>query len=256
MRIINNFPERGGKMSFCTNCGNWLEQDEVFCAECGEPKKTSGNGISKNAEVTEKIVDSNEDDLSSRTIKAKKRFPFILVMVLAVLFLVGGSAVYIYITDTNLYEIQALVLSYLGIEEDPRTAYEDSGSVRVGEKEDFAEKGQNGVEGKTDENNEKDIEIEKDQNHDGLNDIEDQEKNYYVSIGSDSSLFLRETPGSDDEPEDDILAKLERNEKVGIMDKYDGLIEEDGYVWWKVSALTSEQEGFVASEYLSKEKEE
>lgn len=79
---------------------------------------------------------------------------------------------------------------------------------------------------------------------------------YYVSVKHDSLLYMRQTPGSDGKPDDDVVGELSRRDEVKVLDKHDDSLEEDGYTWWEVYDSKGEQEGWVASEFLSDEKVE
>jgi len=83
---------------------------------------------------------------------------------------------------------------------------------------------------------------------------EEKEERYYVSVEG-SYLHMRKTPGTEDKPDDDIIARLEHNEEIEIIDKHDNSREKDGYVWWEIYCPAEDREGWVASEFVTVEEE-
>ena len=84
--------------------------------------------------------------------------------------------------------------------------------------------------------------------------VKSEDNTYFVSVSLDSSLFMRETPGSEDQPEGDVIDELKRNDELIVLDKGENAQEKDGHTWWKVYYPSTEDEGWVAKDYLSEEK--
>ena len=77
------------------------------------------------------------------------------------------------------------------------------------------------------------------------------EKIYYVITEPGSNLFIRKSPGSEDQKDSDIITRVPRGTELKLIDNHSNSIRRDGFTWWEIRAVRSGITGWVASEYVS-----
>ena len=76
-----------------------------------------------------------------------------------------------------------------------------------------------------------------------------------VSVSSGSTLAIRRSPGTEDQPEDDVVDRVPRGRILRVIDKHGDNRVEDGYTWWEVEDTESGSSGWTAAEFLEVEDE-
>ncbi len=71
-----------------------------------------------------------------------------------------------------------------------------------------------------------------------------------VSVETGSTLAIRESAGTQDKPEGDVLDRVPEGRVLIIIDKHNDSLVEDGYTWWEVEDTTTGISGWAASEFL------
>ena len=105
----------------CWNCGEPLEQDQLFCPKCGSKADAP-------LEKNNSIAEFNENNAKKKKAK-KKKLIVILSIVLAVL-LVGGTASYIFYFEPNTRYTEAVDLYNDGKYEEASTLFAELGNFK------------------------------------------------------------------------------------------------------------------------------
>ena len=105
----------------CWNCGEALEQDQLFCPKCGSKADAP---LEKNTTIAE----FNENNAKKKKAK-KKKLIVILSIVLAVL-LVGGAASYVFYFEPNARYTEAVSLYNDGKYEEASTLFAELGNFK------------------------------------------------------------------------------------------------------------------------------
>lgn len=78
------------KQTYCKNCGKEIQEDDIFCGECG----TRVKNVIESEEISLQKVDENEDNVedfaSKKIVKGKRVFIMIFFVLLILLLVVGG----------------------------------------------------------------------------------------------------------------------------------------------------------------------
>ncbi|RCW44406.1 MULTISPECIES: zinc-ribbon domain-containing protein [unclassified Halanaerobium] len=94
--------------NFCTNCGNTLNSDDIFCGRCGQPVDEEGNQTETNS-INKTVVSNNIDEerykrVKSDRLKFPKKVGYLITGIISfiILFFVIGSA-YILADNGTIY---------------------------------------------------------------------------------------------------------------------------------------------------------
>ncbi|MDO9533762.1 MAG: hypothetical protein Q7J85_00160 [Bacillota bacterium] len=71
-----------------------------------------------------------------------------------------------------------------------------------------------------------------------------------VVVGPDSTLAIRNNPGTKDKPEDDVLDRVPGGRILVVKDKHENTIMKDGYTWWEVEDSSTGTAGWAAADFL------
>ncbi len=80
--------------------------------------------------------------------------------------------------------------------------------------------------------------------------IDPQEDEAIVIVDPESTLAIRESAGTQDKPEDDVLDRVPEGRVLIIVDKHEDSLTKDGYTWWEVEDTVTGISGWSAAEFL------
>lgn len=71
-----------------------------------------------------------------------------------------------------------------------------------------------------------------------------------VVVEAESSLAIRQSPGTTNKPEGDVLDRVPRDRILTVKNRHENSMIADGYTWWEVEDTVTQINGWSASEYL------
>lgn len=83
-------------------------------------------------------------------------------------------------------------------------------------------------------------------------DAEETEEEAEIKVEvTDNGLAIRQTPGTSNKPEGDVLERVDSGHVLLLINNHDHTISRDGYVWWEIHNPATGNTGWSAARYLT-----